>query len=454
MVKPAESPIFSRLEARAFAAVDIAPLVWFRVAFGVLMFVEVWRYVANRWIPTQFVEPRFLFKYPGFEWVKPLPAAGLEIHFLVLAVLSLFIAIGLFYRAAAALFFAGFSYVFLLDEARYLNHFHLICLFSLLLVFMPAHRAFSFDALRRPSLRSGKCPAWALWLLRAQICIVFFFAGIAKINGDWLRAEPMRMWLAKRADMPVIGGCLTQEWAAWAFSYGGLVFDLAIVPLLLWRRTRCWAFVPLAVFNFINGWIFHIGIFPWLAFGATVILFSPRLPHPIRALWTPVVSPMSLPPGRKRIVSSLVAIYLILQITIPLRHWLYPGDVQWTEEGHRFSWRMKLRDKQSEVDIQALDPETGESWAVDLEEYLTYPQYVIASGQPDMILQLCHFIRDDLRKAGFRKIQIRARVMVSLNGRKPQLLVNPAVDLAAERRTLGHASWIMPLAVPFTSRTP
>jgi len=344
------------LAQRAFAPVDIAPLVWFRVVFGCLMCIEVWRFFSNDLIVPFYVEPPFLFKYYGFGWVHPLPEAALNFLFLMLAVLSQLMVLGLFYRLAATLFFIGFTYIFLLEEARYLNHFYLICLFSFLLIFVPAQRAFSFDALRRPSLLSGTCPAWALWLLRSQICIVFIFAGIAKLNGDWLHAEPLRMWLAKRVAMPVIGPYVAHEWAAWAFSYGGLLFDLLIVPFLLWPRTRWWAFAAVALFNLLNGWIFQIGIFPWLALGTTFILFAPKLPHPIRSVWTSTVPAREITPRRKQVILSLVGTYLALQIFVPLRHWLYPGAVQWTEEGHRFSWRMKLRDKQSELQLRAFDP--------------------------------------------------------------------------------------------------
>ena len=432
----------------AFAPVDIAPLVWFRVAFGGLMYVEVSRFFTNSWIVTQFVEPPFLFKYFGFGWVHPFSEAGLKCHFILLGILSLFILLGLFYRLAASLFFIGFTYVFLLEQARYLNHFYLICLFSFLLIFVPAHRTFSLDAWRRPALRSGICPAWAPWLLRVQIFVVFLFAGIAKINGDWLHGEPMRMWLAKRAAMPVIGPYLAQEWAAWVFSYGGLFSDLFIVPFLLWPRSRWWAFAAVALFNLINGWVFQIGIFPWLMLAATFILFAPKLPLPFRSLWTPSVPDHGITPRRKTVILSLVSIYLILQVLIPLRHWVYPGAVQWTEEGHRFSWRMKLRDKQSKLNLFARDPETDSTWRVDLADYINVDQYIAAAGQPDMILQLCHHVAEDLRSKGHPKIQIRARASVSLNGRTKQLLIDPNVDLAAEPRTLRHSSWITPLSVP------
>ncbi len=219
---------------RLFGPVDIASIVFFRIAFGALMAWEVTRYFSRDWIRAYFVWPTFHFKYYGFGWVEPWPGPGMELHFAALGALALCIMVGLFYRVAAALFFLGFAYVFLLDQAYYLNHFYLIVLLSLILVFVPAHRALSLDAWRRPGLRAATAPAWALWLLRSQVGIPYLYAGLAKLNGDWLRAEPMRLWLAGRTTLPLIGPLLETEWAPYLMAYGGLVFDLAAVPALLW----------------------------------------------------------------------------------------------------------------------------------------------------------------------------------------------------------------------------
>ncbi len=423
------------------------------------MLVEVQRYFANGWITRFYVEPTFLFKYYGFGWVHPLPDQGMKLLFLGLGVCAIGVMLGFFYRVAATLFFLGFTYVFLLEQARYLNHFYLVCLYAFLMIGVPAHRAFSVDALRRPALRRGTAPAWSLWLLRAQICIVFFYGGVAKLNSDWLAGEPMRMWLAKRADFPVVGPLLVQDWAPWFFSYGGLLFDLLIVPFLLWPRTRWWAFIPAAIFNLINAWIFNIGIFPWLALGAVVLLFAPKLPHPIRSWWEPAppdpkkpLSPARAP--REALTLALVGAYLAFQMLVPLRHWLYPGDVMWTEEGHRFSWRMKLRDKDARLILYAHDPDGGRTWRVAMPNYITRAQYDEASGRPDMILQLCHHVAEDFRKIGHNRVQVRARVMVSLNGRSEQLMLDPDVDLAAVPRDLGHAPWIKELLIPLSDRRP
>lgn len=435
--------LIDRWGDRAGAQIDIAPLVWFRVAFGLIMLVEVWRFFDHAWIGRYYVEPEFLFKYYGFEWVQPWSgSAAMHLHFAVLGVLAVCITLGWFYRIVTIAFFVGFTYVFLLEQARYLNHLYLVCLFSWLMIFVPAHRSCSIDARRDRRLRCDTAPAWSRWLLRAQIGVVYFFGGVAKLNADWLQGEPLRTWLARRSDYPVVGEWLTTEPVVYLFSYGGLLFDLGIVPLLLWRKTRRLAFVLAAVFNLINAWIFQIGIFPWLALGATIILFAGRCPRPFPHAWrfgNCVPQPSR---SARRLTLALVAAYLVFQFAVPLRHWLYPGNVHWTEEGHRFAWRMKLRDKAARMTLYAHDPDSAQTWRVDPGRYINAMQRRSVAGRPDMILQLCHHVAGDFRRRGMPRIQVRAHVQASLNGRPEHPLVDPDVDLAAEPRTLGPAHWI------------
>jgi len=452
------------LLAALFAPVHLAWLAYFRIAFGLIMVWEVWRYFDNNWISRYWIKPTFHFTYYGFSWVQPWPGDGMYLHFLLLGGLALCIALGLWYRVTTLLFFLGFTYIFLLDQSYYLNHFYLICLLSFLMIFLPAHRAPSLDSARNPALRSNYAPAWTLWLLRAQIGIVYFYGGLAKVNSDWLNGEPMRMWLADRTDFPVIGAYFTSEWMVYLFSYGGLLLDLLIVPFLLWRRTRVLAFIAGTLFHLTNAQLFSIGIFPWFMICATTIFFDPDWPTRLftwaapnkkpdqdldQSQETALIKPIS---SRQRTTVLLLAIYLILQVTIPLRHHLYPGKVNWTEEGHRFAWHMKLRDKNAKAQFWATDPIKQVTWEIDLEEYLSKRQARKMAARPDMALQFAHYIAAQMRQDGYEQIEIRAIIRASLNGRERQLLIDPQVDLAKQSPTWWPASWIMPLEEPLVIR--
>ncbi len=442
------------LRERLFAPIDIASLVIFRIMFGAIMVWEVWRYFDNGRIERYYMEPDFHFKYYGFSWVEPWPGNGMIWHFLVMGLLGAFITVGFLYRVSTVLFFLAFTYMYLLEQSRYLNHFYLVSLLSFLMIFVPAHRARSVDAWLWPKLRSDVVPAWSLWLLRAQLGIVYVYAGIAKLNGDWLRGHPLHDWLGKRSGDPILGSLFEHTWVIMLFSYGGLLLDLFVVPALLWRRTRPYAFIAAVTFHLLNARIFSIGIFPWMMIAATLLFLPadwPRRLLPIpKGAQTPDLLPALAPTTRRyqHLIMSLLAAYLAIQVLVPLRHWLYPGSVHWTEEGHRFAWHMKLRDKDADARFFATDPTTGETWEIKQRDYLNHDQQDEMAGRPDMVLQFAHYSAERLRAEGYEQIEVRAAVMASLNGRRPQLLIDPDVDLASQPRNLWHASWIKPLTQP------
>jgi hypothetical protein len=250
-----------------FEEVDASSLVALRVMFGVIMLVECWRFWSKGWIERHYIAPEFFFKYYGFEWVQAWPGDGMYWHFAALAVLALLITLGVFYRAATVLFFLAFTYIFLLDQARYLNHFYLVILISVALMVIPA-----------PHLRSPT-PAWAIWLFRLQFEVMYIYAGIVKVNADWLRLEPMGMWLARRDDFFLLGDLFQQDWVVAIASYGAIALHIIGAPLLLWKVTRGWVMVIYFAFHLMNHFMFNIGIFPWVAMAGTLIFLEPDWPR-------------------------------------------------------------------------------------------------------------------------------------------------------------------------------
>jgi vitamin K-dependent gamma-carboxylase len=432
---------------RLFAPIDIAPLVFFRIAFGALMLWEVWRYFHYDRIARYYVEPDFFFHYLGFGWVQPLPGDGMFWLFHGLGALAVCIVLGLGYRLAMAAFWLAFTYVFLLDQAQYLNHFYLISLVSFLMIFVPAHRALSLDALLRPGIRAQTAPAWTLWLLRGQMAVVYVYGGLAKLNPDWLAGEPMRAWMAERTDFPLIGHLFTQEWMVFAFSYGGLLLDLFIVPLLLWRRTRLAALGLVMLFHALNDQLFNIGIFPYLAAASTLLFLPPGWFRPSFLRRDASARPAAVPrAARPALIVTGLAAWFAVQMLLPLRHLLYPGDPSWTEEGHTLAWHMRLRAKGGDIALYASDPASGTSWRLPAESWLSARQFDQMKDNPHMILRFAHGLRERLADEGFPDAQIRAWAMISLNSRAPQLLIDPTADLARMPDHLLAADWILPLA--------
>jgi hypothetical protein len=423
---------------------------------------EVSRYFMYDWIREYWIEPTFHFTYFGFEWVKPLPGDGMYYLFGALGLLAILIALGFFYRVSVTLFFLGFTYAFLLEKARYLNHFYLVCLISFLMILVPAHRALSVDAWLWPKIRSRTAPAWALWLLLAQLSIVYFYAGVAKLNGDWLAGEPIRSWLVSRYRFRLISQWVNEEFLVYSFAYGGLLLDLLIVPALLWRRSRPFAFVAVVIFHLLNARLFSIGVFPWFMLAATALYFPPDWPRRLfarvrRIAMEPAQRFSRARPsanesvtitGRQRLIAGLLGVYVVAQVLVPMRHLLYPGNVSWTEEGHDFSWHMKLRDKEAEGWF--LTREAGrEEWEIIRPtDYLKPWQTSQMLARPEMVAEFSRYLAETRRLPNKAPIEVRAYVRASLNGRKHQLLIDPSVNLAEQTPSLRPASWIVPLIEP------
>jgi len=432
--------------------IPIGTLALFRILFGGIMLWEAYRYLSKGWVKRYFIEPEFYFTYFPFDWVAPWPGSLMYVHFAVMGLLAFCIMLGLFYRLTMPLFFLCFSYIFLLDKSNYLNHFYLIILISFIMIWVPANRYWSLDALIWPSIRREQVGRWALLWLKLQLGFAYFFGGIAKLNGDWLRCEPMRAWLQERTDFPVIGGYFEYEAAAWLFSYGGLLIDLFALPLLLWKRSRMFMFTFLAMFHLMNSQMFVIGIFPWFMLGASLIYFRPDWPQLLWArIWGMAVPtfPKDTYVKRQNGLMGLITVYIIIQLFLPFRHHFFSGNVSWTEEGHRFSWRMKLRSKTGGIRFRVHLPETGAKYSIRLEDLLSRRQIRKMRSRPDMILQFAHYIAKRFRDKGYQQVEVRVEAKASLNGRKLQYLIDPQADLdKKERAFFQSADWIVPLTEP------
>lgn len=419
----------NRLLDSANAPIDAASLRAFRALFGALMAFAMLRFLARGWVDADYRAPTHFFHYWGFEWVRPLPLPAMYALYIVLGAAGVLVAIGRKQRVAAAVFAAGFTYAHLIDKSNYLNHYYLVSLVALLLAVVP---------LDRP----GPARAWMLALFRLQIAVVYVFGGIGKLGSDWLfEAEPLRIWLAANAELPLLGRWFHRPETAFAFSWGGLIFDLSVVPLLLWARTRRAAYGAVVVFHVLTSLLFHIGMFPWIMIASATLFFDPRWP---RRFWKrPGSEPAteSKAPLLRRRGLVLFAAYAAFQILMPLRHLLYPGNTLWTEEGFRFAWRVMLIEKSGDLELTVVDRAGGRT-LVYPREYLTPFQARMAATQPDMILELAHMVAEDHRADG--PVQVFADAEVSFNGRMRARIVDPTVDLAAASDGLAPKRWILP----------
>jgi vitamin K-dependent gamma-carboxylase len=439
--------VVGRLTQALNRPLDAASIAVFRIAFGALLLVSTVRFLLHGWIREFYAVPTHFFSYWGFAWVRPLPLIGMYALYALMAGAALCLMLGIASRAAAGLGALAFGYAHFCDKANYLNHYYLITCLLALLAFLPADREFSVRAWQEPTQRRGRVRAWMLYLLRFQIGAVYVFGGLAKLNSDWLlHAEPLRIWLSANSELPILGPILNETWAAVLFSWCGALFDLSIVPLLSIRATRAPAYAAVLVFHVLTALLFRIGMFPWIMIVNATIFFSPSWPRQLleklRGSAPAAASGIAGAPLHPR-ASLLAAIYLAVQIGLPLRSLLYPGNTRWTEEGFRFAWKVMLIEKAGSLEFE-VEQQNGRRHSLSPRQYLTPFQARMASTQPDMILELAHWIARDYAEHGAGPVRVFADSEVSFNGRMRRRLIDPTRDLATARDGLAPKSWILP----------
>jgi len=444
------APGRNRLTNWLFAPVDNSPLVVFRVLFGLLLVAESTGAILTGWVKETFLDPSYHFPFLWVNWLRPLPGYGMYAYYGVLAALGGMVAAGWYYRLAAGTFTLLWWGAYLMQKTHYNNHYYLLILMAGLMTLVPAHRYASLDVRRRPLLQSLTCRRWHLALFVAQLAIVYTYAALAKLYPDWLAGKPVSIWFAGKYDYPLIGGLLQEPWVQGLVVWGGIGYDLLVVPLLLWRRTRLFAFGASLLFHLFNSAVFGIGIFPYLMIGMSVFFFPPetvrrsflRRKPPVHAGVAPANE--AAPRGARWVVAGL-AVYLAGQLYLPVRHLRYPGNVHWTEEGHRMAWQMMLRTKSGSIHFRVVDPATGGEQIVSPYDYLTADQARVLATHPDLIWQFVQVLKAEYALPG-RPPRIYAVSSVSLNGRPSQPLVDGRVDLArVEWHPFRHADWLVPL---------
>ncbi|WP_426493078.1 HTTM domain-containing protein [Hymenobacter sp. 102] len=444
-----------RLATALFRPVDSAWLVAFRVGAGWLLALEHGGAVVLGRVHN-YTEPRFHFRYMGWEWLPHPPPAGIYAVYALIMVAGLAVAAGWYYRLMAALLSAGYVALLLLEETEYINHFYLYALVAAVLAVLPAHHAASADVRAGRVAPRSTVPAWTRLLLLFQMGLVYFFAALAKLNPDWLAARPLTVWLGAKASYPVIGSVLAAPATAWVLSYGGIVFDALVVPLLLWRRSRAWAFTGAVLFHLTNVVVFGLGTFPWFSILLTSLFFSPAFPRHLPGFvgrWFRERVPRPEQPDLSaeqvryprywRGVVAGLALFAVVQLLLPLRHVLYPADTHWTEEGHRFSWHLMLRTKSGTAVFRVQLPD-GRVEVVQPDTYLTRNQLSKLTDSPDLLLQFAHLLARDYGQRGLVPTAVFCESWVSMNGLPPRPLVSPTLNLLTVQRGLGHYTWVMP----------
>ncbi|MEM6260920.1 MAG: HTTM domain-containing protein [Bacteroidota bacterium] len=438
-----------RLHNWLFRPIDNSPLIAWRILYGLVLFGEFFGALVTGWVTETLVEPVFTFNFIGFEFLQVLVGPGMYAYYGVMAILALFVAVGYRYKWSMGILSVMWLAVYLMQKSHYNNHYYLMVLLNFSCLLMPLHHYASVDVRRNPALKQLTCPNWCRWFYIITLGVVYTYASIAKMYPDWFNAIPLTIWFKAKADMPILGPLLQEEAFVYLISYGGVFFDLLVVPMLLWRPTR-WIAVGLsATFHLFNSVVFGIGTFPYTMLSMLVFFFPPasirklffrKKPLPDLKVSVPAWNPL-----QKLVVASL-GMFFLVQILLPLRHHLYPGNVHWTEEGHRLAWHMMLRAKGGSATVRVEDTSTGKSWRVRTSDFLTRNQARKFVTRPEMAWQFAQHLETHYRQQGIEDVAVYVNARVRLNGRKPMPLIDPEVDLTSvEWDPIRPSSWILPL---------
>ncbi|MDX2195758.1 MAG: HTTM domain-containing protein [Cytophagales bacterium] len=434
--------------------IPIYPLITFRILFGLVTLISTLRFLLLGWVEEQYITPILHFTYYGLDWAKPLPGMLMYIPFTIMLLCSVNIILGAFYKISAFIFFISFTYVELIDVTYYLNHYYFVSIISFWMIFVPAHRYLSIDSVCNRKIIITYTSAWTINILKFHLCIVYFFAGIAKINTDWLlNAMPLSIWLPAKNYMPVIGFTFDYKITAYLFSWVGMLFDIFISYLLIYRHTTVWAWVVLCMFHIITGYLFQIGVFPLVMSACTLIFFDNNIhKNVINTLGkicnyhAPALTKYYAPTmgHHHKLFAYLIGIYVIFQLLLPMRYLLYPGNIFWTEEGYRFAWRVMLMEKAGTVAFYVTDSQTGKRGEVVNSDFLNAHQEKQMAFQPDMILQFAHYLHKYYRAKGVNDPLVNCHAYVTLNGRPSRLYIDTTINLAKKQDSWQPKSWILP----------
>lgn len=416
--------------------IDNSGLVIFRILLGLLIMAESFGAILLGWVEAVFIQSKFTFNFIGFDFLQVLHGEKMYVYFFVMGIFGLLITLGLFYRLAMLVFTVMWTAVYLIQKESYNNHYYFLILICIIMIFLPANGKLSLDAKFFPKIKQTKIPRWMPSMLLFQVAILYFYAAIAKLYPDWLDGTFSKILLNGITQRQFLLDIFNQKWFLLTYAYAGILFDLLIIPALFWKKTRKLAIIASFGFHLFNAYTLKIGIFPFLALSFLVLLYD-TIPlkflnekdgiYPVRKINTKFYLLFFIP-------------FFMVQILLPLRHHFIKGDVLFTEEGHRLSWRMMLRERKGVLNIKVVDKKTGVIRYHNYASELTPKQVKILSNSPDIIWQYCQRIKKESKMP----VSIFVECSVSINRRPYLKLIDEKADMAAvEFDYFGHNDWVL-----------
>ena len=425
-----------------FKNIDNSPLIVFRIFFGFLIACESFGAILTGWVHKVLIAPKFTFSFIGLDWLQPLPGFGMYFYFIFMGLFGIAIMLGYRYRVAIISYTILWAGVYFMQKTSYNNHYYLLLIISFYMIFLPANQYASLDVKQQRTPEQKAMPYWVSLLFIIQVAIVYFYAAIAKFYPDWLNGTFTRILLAGTTSNEFFLALFSNKYFYLFIAYAGILFDLLIVPLLLFKKTRTIALVASLSFHLFNAIFLQIGIFPFFALTFSLFFYPPEKIRKLFLRNKPVFNE-SVPENHfgKPIFLFFLLPFLFLQLLLPLRHHLIEGDVLWTEEGHRLSWRMMLRKRDGFINFKIKNNNTGEMASYDYHKNLSPKQARTLATKPDFIWQYCQKIKQEYHG---KNISIFIDCKNNINNGEFKTLIDPKQDFAkAEWNYFWHNEWIL-----------
>ena len=305
-----------------FKHIDNSALIVFRIIFGLLCFLESVGAIFTGWVKRTLIEPEFTFSFIGLEWLQPLPGNWMYLYYVIMGVFGLLIMIGYKYRWSVMAFALMWTATYLMQKSSYNNHYYLLIFLSCIMAILPANRYLSLDVKLNPGIKSNSMPQWCSYILIVQMFIVYTYGAIAKLYPDWLDTTFMEILLRSKEHYYIIGDLLQQKSVHYFLSYGGILFDGLVVPLLLYKPTRKFAFFASIFFHLFNSIVFQVGIFPYLSLAFILFFYEPKTIQNIFLKNKSFYNEAEIiyPKNRKPFL-VVISVYFIIHLILPVRHW-------------------------------------------------------------------------------------------------------------------------------------
>ncbi|PSN30216.1 Vitamin K-dependent gamma-carboxylase [Blattella germanica] len=369
---------------------------------------------------------------------KPMDPASLGLIRIMFGAFG--IMLGLYFRISCIAYIIPYWFIFMLDKTAWNNHSYLFGIISILLLGSNAHHFWSLDILLGRVKRNYPVPVWNYFILRFQIFILYFYAGLKKMDRDWLEGYSMRNLSYHDVFAP--------------FKRTGMFPYVCLVTMPIFCNAN-WPRKILKYFSRSKYASRNNGkekekqkLKEEFKEGCEFNKIHEEFPKGV-ITW------------KQKLVVFLLITHMGLQMFLPYSHFITKGYNNWTHGLYGYSWDMMVHTWDTVlVLVKVVDHETGKEHFLDPEAWVQSSRW---EKHGDMVVQyaqclqrkLLKGISDDGEKTEqyelSKNISIYIDVWCSLNGRFQQRMFDPRVDLLTVNWSpFKEVSFLMPLLTEFS----